>query len=61
MPSWEDFMESLTQDQDKLVFMGTIKHSKDKKFVSGYSKVNSKDKNKDKKPPDKKKDKSKYQ
>ena len=29
MPSLADFMESLTQEQDKLVMMGTIKPSKD--------------------------------
>ena len=44
-----------------MVLMGTIKPSKDQALVAGYSKVNSKDKNKDKKPPDKKGDKSKSQ
>ena len=29
MPSLDDFMESLTQEKDKLVKMGTIKSSKD--------------------------------
>ena len=47
-------MESLTQEQDKLVLMGTIKPSKDQDLVVGDSKVNSKDKNKDKKTPYKK-------
>ena len=52
-------MESLTQEQDKLVLMGTIKPSKDQALVAGDSKVNSKDKKKVKKPLDKKGDKSK--
>ena len=30
MPTLTEFMESLTQEQDKLVMMGTIKPSKDK-------------------------------
>ena len=58
MLSLVDFMESLTQEQDKLVLMGTIKPSKDKALVVGYFKVNSKDKKKAKKPPDKKGDES---
>ena len=37
-------MESLTQEQDKLVMMGTIKPSKDQALVAGDSKVDSKSK-----------------
>ena len=48
-------MESLTQEQDKLVMMGTIKPSKDQALVVGDSKVDSKGKKKSKKPPDQKK------
>ena len=33
MPSLAYFMESLTQEQDKLVMMGTIKPSKDQALV----------------------------
>ena len=47
-------MESLTQEQDKLVMMGTIKPSKDQASVVGDSKVDSKGKKKAKKPPGKK-------
>ena len=39
MPSLADFMESLTQEQDKLVMMGTIKPSKDQDLATGYSRV----------------------
>ena len=39
MPSIADFMESLTQKQDKLVMMGTIKPSKDQALVARYSRV----------------------
>ena len=39
MPSLIDFMESLTQEQDKLVMMGTIKTSKDQYLVAGDSRV----------------------
>ena len=42
MPKLEKFMESLTQEQDKLVMMGTIKLSKDKDLVAGDSRVDSK-------------------
>ena len=42
MPSLADFMEYLTQEQDKLVMMGTIKPSKDQALVAGDSKVDSK-------------------
>ena len=54
-------MESLTQEQDKLVMMGTIKPSKDQALVVGYSKMDSKGKKNanPKKPLDQKKDKSK--
>ena len=52
MPSLADFMESLTQEHDKLVMMGTIKPSKDQALIAGDSKVDSKSKNKAKKPPE---------
>ena len=42
IPSLVDFMESLTQNQDKLVMMGTIKPSKYQDLVAGDSKVDSK-------------------
>ena len=61
MPSLIDFMESLTQEKDKLVFMGTIKPSKDQDLVFGDSKVNSKDTKKAKNPPCKKGEKAKSQ
>ena len=54
MPSLADFMESLTQEQDKLVMMGTIKPSKDQSLIAGDSKVDSKRKKKAKKPPEQK-------
>src|SRR5713101_4699107 len=59
MPSRADFMESLTQEQDKLVMMGTIKPSKDQALVAGDSRVDSKIKKKTKKPPEQKRDKNK--
>ena len=37
MPSLEEFMESLTQEQEKLVKMGTIKSTKDQALISGAS------------------------
>ena len=49
MPSLEDFMESLTQEQDKLVMMGTIKPSKYQDLVAVDLRVDSKSKNKSKK------------
>ena len=52
MPKLAKFMESLTQEQDKLVMMGTIKHSKDQALVVGDSKVDLKSKKKSKKPFD---------
>ena len=60
MPSLVYFMESLTQEQDKLVIMmGTIKPSKDQALIAGDLKVDSKSKKKAKKPPKKKRDKNK--
>ena len=63
MPKLVEFRESLTQEQDKLVMMGTIKPSKDQALVVGDSKVDSKGRNKSnsKKPPEQKRDKSKSQ
>ena len=58
MPKLVEFMESLTQKQDKLVMMGTIKPSKDKDLVVGYAKVDSKGNTKARKPPDQKGDKT---
>ena len=37
MPSLASFMESLTQEQDKLVQMGTIKSRKDQDLATGVS------------------------
>ena len=54
-------MESLTQEQDKLVMMGTIKPSKEQALVSRYSKVDSKINKKSKNPPKQKRDKAKSQ
>ena len=54
-----EFMESLTQEQDKLVLMGTIKPSKDQALVARYSRVDSKGKKKSKNPHEKKRDKEK--
>ena len=59
MPRLVDFMESLTQEQDKLVMMGTIKPSKYQALVAVDSRVDSKGKKKSKKPPEKKRDKNK--
>ena len=59
MPSLADFMESITQEQDKLVMMGTIKPSKDQALIAGDSKVDSKRKKKAKNPPEQKRDKNK--
>ena len=58
MPKLVDLMESLTQEKDKLVMMGTIKPSKDQALVAGYSRVDSKGKKKSKKPPEQKRDKN---
>ena len=59
MPKLAYFMESLTQEQDKLVMMGSIKPSKDQALVVGDLRVDSKGKNKAKKPPEQKRDKNK--
>ena len=59
MPKLVEFMESLTQEQDKLVTMGTIKPSKDQYLVAGDSRVDSKGKKKNKKSPEQKRDKNK--
>ena len=56
MPSLADFMEYLTQEQDELVMMGTIKPSKDQ--VAGDLRVDSKSKKKAKKPPEQRRDKN---
>ena len=61
MPKLADFMESLTQEQDKLVMMGTIRPSKDQYLVAGDSRVDSKRKKMDKKPPEQKRNNSKSQ
>ena len=61
MPSLTDFMESLTQEQDKLVMMGTIKPSKDQDLVAGDLRVDSKSKKKANKPHEKKRDRNKSQ
>ena len=52
-------MEYFTQEQDKLVMMGTIKPYKDQDLVAGDSRVDSKSKNKAKNPPKQKRDKNK--
>ena len=56
MPNLAEFMESLTQEQDKLVMMGTIKTSKDQALNVGDSKVD-KRKKKAKNPPEQRRDK----
>ena len=56
MPTLAEFMEPLTQEQDKLVMMGTIKPSNDQALVAGDLRVDSKVKNKANKPPKKKRD-----
>ena len=61
MPKLAQFRESLTQEQDKLVMMGTIKPSKDQSLVAGNSRVDSKGKKKSKKPPEQNRDKNKSQ
>ena len=56
MPSLADFMESLNQEQDKLVHMGTIKSSKDQYLVVGVlNPSKGKKKSKESKQQDKKK------
>ena len=59
MPSLANFMESLTQEQDKLAMMGTIKPSKDQDLVARDSRVDSKGKKKSKNSPEQKRDKNK--
>ena len=59
MPSLADFMESLTQEQDKLVVMGTIKPFKYQALVARYSRVDSKGKKEAKKPHEQKSNKKK--
>ena len=54
-------MESLTQEQDKLVMLGTIKPSKGQDLVDGDSRVDTKGNKKSKKPLEQKIDKSKSQ
>ena len=54
-------MESLTQEKDKLVMIGTIKSSKYQALVAGDLKVDSKCKKKSKNPPKKKRNKVKYE
>ena len=61
IPKLAEFMESLTQEQDKLVMVGTIKPSKDQDLVAGDSKVDSKRKEKAKNQPEQKRDKSNSQ
>ena len=61
MPKLADFMESLTQEQDKLVMMGTIKPSKYQYLVSEDSRVDSESNKKAKNPLEQKKDKNKSQ
>src|SRR5712692_4450523 len=61
MPKLAEFMESLTQEQNKLVMMGTNKPSKDQDLVAGDSRVDSKGKKKAKKPLEQKRDKNKSQ
>ena len=39
MPNLAEFIESLTQEQDKLAMMGTIKPSKYQDLAAGDSKV----------------------
>ena len=53
MPKITEFMESLTQEQDKLVMMGTIKPSKDQDLLAVDSRVDSKRKKKSKNPREK--------
>ena len=61
MPKLAEFMESLTEEQYKLVMMGTIKPSKYQALVVRDSRVVSKGKKKFKNPPEQKRDKSKSQ
>ena len=59
MPNLAEFMESLTQEKDKLVMMDAIKPSKDQALFAGDLRVGSKGNKKSKNPPKKKRDKEK--
>ena len=61
IPKLIEFIKSLTQEQDKLVMMGTIKTSNYQDLVARDLKVDSKIKKKAKKPPEQKRDKAKSQ
>ena len=61
IPKLVEFMESLTQEKDKLGMIGTIKCSKDQDLVAVDSKVDSKIKKKYKNPLEQKRDKAKSQ
>ena len=61
MPKLVEFTESLTQEEDKLVVMGTIKPSKDQYLVARYSRMDSEGKKKYKNPPNQKGNKSNSQ
>ena len=61
MPKLAEFMESLTQEKDKFVMMGTIKPSEGQDLVAEYSRVDLKSKKKDKNPPEQKRDKNESQ
>ena len=61
IPKLIEFIQSLTQEQDKLVMMGTIKPSKDQDLVAGDSKVDSKRNKNAKNIPEKKRDNTKSQ
>ena len=60
IPKLAEFMESLAQEQDKLVMMDTIKPSKDQALVVGDLRVDSEGKKKDKNPPKQKRYKNKF-
>ena len=54
MPTLNFFIESLTQEHDKLIQMGIIKYSRDQALVAGGPKVeNDKGKQKDESPVEK--------
>ena len=61
MPKLVEFMESLTQEQDKLVMMGTIKPFKYQALVARDSRVDSKSNKKANMQPQQKRDKNKSQ
>ena len=54
MPNIAEFMESLTQEKDKLVMIGTIKPSKYQSLVAVDSRVDSKSKKQAKNPSEQK-------